>query len=102
VDDIARFVSPDTIIAAVEDNRPDPNYSPLQENLQRLHSMTDQDGKPFRIVKLPMPEPVSFRKRRLPASYVNFYIANGLVLVPVFNDKNDRVTLNILSELFPD
>jgi agmatine deiminase len=102
VDDIARFVSPDTIIAAVEDNRPDPNYSPLQENLQRLHSMTDQDGKPFRIVKLPMPEPVSFRKRRLPASYANFYIANGLVLVPVFNDKNDRVALNILSELFPD
>ena len=64
--------------------------------------MKDQDGRPLRVVKLPMPEPVWFDGQRLPASYANFYIANGLVLVPTFNDARDRVALNTLAELFPD
>jgi agmatine deiminase len=64
--------------------------------------MTDQDGNKLRVVPLPMPEPVYFADQRLPASYANFYIANGLVLVPTFNDKNDRVALNTLAKLFPD
>lgn len=102
VDDITRFVAPDTIVTMIENNPKDPNYIPLQENLRRLKSATDQEGHPFRIVELPMPRPVVFEGRRLPASYANFYIANGLVLVPVFNDPHDRLALNILADLFPD
>lgn len=102
VDDITRFVSPDTVVTAVESDPNDPNYEPLRENIRRLHSTTDQNGKPLAIVELPMPAPVIFEKRRLPASYANFYVANGLVLVPVFNDSNDRVALDILADLFPD
>ena len=66
-----------------------------------MRSATDQDGKPLAIIELPMPSPVLFEGRRLPASYANFYIANGLVLVPVFNDPNDRIALNTLTEFFP-
>ncbi len=102
VDDIARFVAPDTVLACVEHNAVDPNYEPLRENLERLRGATDQDGHPLRVVELPMPAPVVYRKQRLPASYANFYIANNLVLVPTFNDANDRRALNILAELFPD
>jgi agmatine deiminase len=102
VDDITRFVAPDTIVTMIESNRKDKNYSPLQENLRRLKSAIDQDGRPFHIVELPMPAPVIFEGRRLPASYANFYIANGAVLVPVFNDPKDRIALNILTDLFPD
>lgn len=101
VDDIARFVSTDTIVAATEPNRSDENYLPLQENLDRLRTARDRRGKPFRVVELPLPAPVVFDGQRLPASYANFYIANGLVLVPTFNDANDRVALNILAGLFP-
>ena len=97
VDDLARFAGPDTVVAVLEREPTDANFAPLQENLRRLRSMTDQDGKPLRVVELPMPGPVVFQGRRLPASYANFYIANGLVLVPVFNDRNDRRALNILS-----
>jgi agmatine deiminase len=102
VDDITRFVAPDTVVSAVESNPDDPNYEPLRENLRRLREATDQDGKPLAIIELPMPSPVIFEKRRLPASYVNFYIANGIVLVPVFNDPNDRIALDILADIFPD
>ncbi len=102
VDDITRFVSPDTVVTAIESNPDDPNYEPLRENIRRLRAATDQDGKPIAIVELPMPGPVHFEKRSLPASYANFYIANGIVLVPVFNDPNDRVALDILADLFPD
>jgi agmatine deiminase len=102
VDDITRFVSPDTVVTAVESDPSDPNYKPLRENIRRLRAATDQDGKPLSIVELPMPGPVVFEGRRLPASYANFYIANGVVLVPVFNDPNDRFALNILADLFPD
>jgi agmatine deiminase len=102
VDDITRFVTPDTVVTAVETNPDDPNYEPLRENIRRLRAATDQDGKPLAIVELPMPAPVIFEGRRLPASYANFYIANGLVLVPVFNDANDRIALDVLADLFPD
>jgi agmatine deiminase len=102
VDDITRFVSPDTVVTAIESNPGDPNYEPLRENIRRLREATNQDGRSLSIVELPMPGPVVFEGRRLPASYGNFYIANGLVLVPVFNDPNDRVALDILADLFPD
>ncbi|MHB8301970.1 MAG: agmatine deiminase family protein [Acidobacteriaceae bacterium] len=101
VDDIARFVDAQTIVAAVEQSRDDENYAPLQENLDRLRTARSLDGKPWRIVELPLPSPVIFERQRLPASYANFYIANGLVLVPTFNDANDRVALNTLADLFP-
>ncbi len=101
VDDIARFVDRTTIVAAVETNRDDENHAPLQENLERLHAARTRDGKPYRIVEVPVPSPVVFEKQRLPASYANFYIANRLVLAPTFNDANDRIALNILAELFP-
>jgi agmatine deiminase len=102
VDDIARFVSPRTVVAAVEKNQDDANYGLLQKNLARLRSATDQDGQRLQVVELPMPSPVWFRRRRLPASYANFYIANAVVLVPTFNDPNDRVALEILASQFPD
>jgi agmatine deiminase len=102
VDDITRFVAPDTVVSAVETNPDDPNYEPLRENIRRLRAATDQDGKPLAIIELPMPAPVIFEGRRLPASYGNFYIANGVVLTPVFNDPNDRIALDILADVFPD
>jgi len=101
VDDLTRFVSPDTVITMVEPNRKDANHKPLNDNLRRLQSATDQNGKPLTIVELPMPHPVIFEQRRLPASYANFYIANGIVLVPVFDDPNDCTALNTLAALFP-
>jgi agmatine deiminase len=101
VDDISRFVGPETVVTAVERNTKDANHEPLAENLQRLKAARTLDGKQFTIVELPMPRPVMFRGQRLPASYANFYIANGLVLVPTFNDSNDRIALNILAEVFP-
>jgi agmatine deiminase len=102
VDDITRFVAADTIVTVVEPDPLDPNHAPLQDNLQRLRQARDPEGNPFRIVELPMPGPVVFDGVRLPASYGNFYIANGTVLVPVFNDPNDRHALAILAGLFPD
>jgi agmatine deiminase len=102
VDDITRFVAPDTVVTAVETDPDDANYEPLRENIRRLRSATDQDGNSLSIIELPMPAPVIFEGRRLPASYANFYIANGVVLVPVFNDPNDRYALDILADLFPD
>jgi agmatine deiminase len=101
VDDLARFVSPTTIVAVVERDRSDVNYGALQENLTLLNSMKDTDGRPFRIETLPMPTPVYFDGQRLPASYANFYIANKLVIVPTFNDANDRIALDKLAGLFP-
>ena len=101
VDDITRFVAADTIVTAVEPDTSDANHEPLAENLARLKGARTLEGKQFTIVELPMPRPVVFRGQRLPASYANFYIANGLVLVPTFHDPNDRVALNILAELFP-
>ena len=95
----------DAVIAAVtvvEDDPKDANYGARQENLTLLKAMKDQDGRELRVETLPMPAPVYFEEFRLPASYANFYIANKIVLVPTFNDSNDRVALNILAKLFPD
>ncbi len=102
VDDLARFVGPHTVVVASEPDPADINHAPLLENETLLREMEDQDGRPLRVVTLPMPEPVYFDGQRLPASYANFYIANRLILVPTFNDVNDRVALNTLAELFPD
>ena len=102
VDDIARFAAPGTVLAVVEPSRNDQNHTPLQQNLERLRAMRDQDGKQLTVVELPMPKPVVYENTRLPASYANFYIANGLVLAPVFNDPNDRIALNTLAEVFAD
>ena len=101
VDDLSRFVSPDTVLTVVETNPKDINHKPLRDNLRRLQSATDQNGKPLNIVEIPMPSPVTFEQRRLPASYANFYVANSIVLVPIFNDPNDRIALNTLAQLFP-
>ena len=102
VDDIARFVSTDTIVAAAEHNTADENHLPLAENLDRLRTYKQPGGEPYKIIELPMPAPVIFDNERLPASYANFYIANGLVLVPTFNDANDRIALNTLADCFPE
>ena len=102
VDDITRFVGSDTILTAVEPNTADENHLPLAENLERLREARNLHGNPFVIRTLPMPAPVVFENQRLPASYANFYIANGLVLVPTFNDPNDRIALNTIAECFPD
>jgi agmatine deiminase len=102
VDDLARFVNTRTIVTVVEPNEADPNHGPLEENRLRLQEMTDNDGRQFNVVELPMPEPVWFDGQRLPASYANFFIANDRVLVPTFNDPNDRLALGILADLFPE
>jgi agmatine deiminase len=102
VDDISRFVAPATILTAIEPKTSDPNHAPLAENLARLKAARTPGGKQFTLVELPLPRPVVFRGQRLPASYVNFYIANGLVLMPTFHDPNDRVALNTLADVFPD
>jgi agmatine deiminase len=101
VDDLARFVNSRTVVAVVEKDPADPNYEPLQENLRRLGGLTDLAGRVLDIVTLPMPSPVWFSGQRLPASYANFYIANDRVLVPTFNDPQDRHALGILADLFP-
>lgn len=101
VDDLARFTGPRTVVAACEEDTTDSNHAALADNLRRLQAMTDVAGRPLRVVKLPMPALRTYRGERLPASYVNFYIANRLVLVPTFNDPADRVALRTLGRLFP-
>jgi len=101
IDDVARFVNERTIVAAREPNPADPNHAPLEENLARLRAATDADGRSFEVVELPMPRPITYSGQRVPASYLNFYIANGVVLVPTFNDPSDRVALATLAGLFP-
>ncbi len=102
IDDVARFVSNDIVVLAVEEDPSDDNYSRSLDNLRRLERAANQsDVRPFRIVNLPFPRPVTMNGERLPASYANFYIANGVVLVPTFNDPNDRIALNTLAELMP-
>ncbi len=101
VDDLARFVNRTTVVTMVENNSKDPNHAPLRANLRRLQAARDQDGRQLTIVEIPMPQPVVFEGRRLPASYANFYIANGIVLAPVFNRPNDRIALDTLAQLFP-
>jgi agmatine deiminase len=101
IDDLARFVNPTTIVCAYQEDQTDEDYHLLRENYQILGRSVDQNGKPLKIVKLPMPKVVSDEGQRLPASYTNFYIGNEKVLVPIFDHKNDRQALSILQELFP-
>jgi agmatine deiminase len=101
VDDIARFVAEDTVVLAVEHDPLDDNHARSMDNLRRLKLESDRRPDPLQIVELPFPRPVMMNGERLPASYANFYIANGVVLVPTFNDAQDRVALNILAELMP-
>ncbi len=101
VDDIARFTSPDTIACAYEYDPSDENHDVLKENFERLGRMTDTSGKPFKIVKLPMPGMVEIKGTRLPASYLNFYIGNDAVTVPIFSHENDIKAIEILKGLFP-
>ena len=95
VDDLARFVASQTVLLATEHDRSDANYEPLRENAAILR----ESG--LHVVPLPMPRPLVFQGQRLPASYANFYIANGIVLVPTFNDPADRLALNTLARVFP-
>jgi agmatine deiminase len=101
VDDLARFIDPHTVVLVRENDPADANYEALRENRERLAGMTDQDGAPLRVVSLPMPAPLHLDGVRLPASYANFYVANGVVLVPTFNDPHDREALATLASLFP-
>lgn len=107
IDDIARFVAPNMIVCALEEDPEDANYELLQDNLARLKSMTDANGRPFRIVTIPMPGIVGGTSTdtrnldRLPASYVNFYIANSVVLAPVFGHTNDARAVETLQRVFP-
>jgi len=109
IDDLSRFVNTTTIVTVVEEDPEDVNYSPLQTNYERLQDARDQDGAKFEIVKLPTPGKV-FRgavhadrpaEERLPASYANFYIGNGAVLVPIFGHENDKKALGMIGEFFP-
>jgi len=102
IDDICRFTNPRTLVLVQEKNRKDVNYRPLAENWERVQDLRLEDGTKPEVVPLPMPAPLYFDGCRLPASYANFYIANSAVLVPTFNDPNDRLALGILSELFTD
>ncbi len=102
VDDVCRFVNENTVVLVEEKNFSDENYNLLNENRERLQNISLQNGSKLNVVSLPMPSPQIFKRQRLPASYANFYISNYAVLVPTFNDTNDRIALGILSELFPD
>jgi agmatine deiminase len=101
IDDLTRFVNPTTVLTVLESNPRDENYDRLQANYERLRHMTDQDGRALRVLTLPMPRPVSYEGQRLPASYANFYIANDVVLAPVFGDPHDVEALHTLQEVFP-
>ncbi|HCY77067.1 MAG TPA: agmatine deiminase [Ignavibacteriales bacterium] len=102
VDDLTRFVNHNTVVTVIETRPNDLNYLPLMENREILEGAMLEDGSRLDIIELPMPAPVIFKGERLPASYANFYISNYAVLVPTFNDPNDRIALGILSELFSD
>ncbi len=101
VDDICRFVAPDTVVCCYEQNARAHNYAALAENMERLQGARLESGQRIKYVPLPMPAPLHFRGVLLPASYANFYILNGIVVVPTFNDSNDREALGILAEVFP-
>lgn len=102
IDDIARFLNPTTIAMAVEEDIDDANFPVLQDNLRRVRTLRDERNRLFRVVKLPMPGVVSYHGQRLPASYLNFYIANSSVIVPTFRHANDKIALESLQKEFPD
>jgi agmatine deiminase len=102
IDDLTRFVSADTVVTVVEPDPRDSNHAPLRDNLERLRAMSDQDGRPLRIVELPMPPPRYYEGQRLPVSYANFYVANGKVLLPGFDPSRDAAARAVLQPLFPN
>jgi agmatine deiminase len=102
IDDLTRFVNPSTVVTVTEEDPADPNYPILRENLRRLRLMRDQDGRPLTILELPMPGVIEYRGQRLPASYANFYIANQIVVVPIYRHPNDARAAAILQKAFPD
>jgi agmatine deiminase len=102
IDELARFVGPRTVVAAVEEDPADENYRPLADNVRRLRSATDEQGRALDVVPLPMPRAVYHDDRRLPASYANFYIANGVVIVPQFACPADALAIETLARLFPE
>lgn len=102
VDDLCRFVNPTTVVLIKEDRRRDGNWKALAENWEKIQDLRLENGSKPEVVALPMPEPLYFDNCRLPASYANFYISNAAVIVPTFNDPNDRRALGILGELFAD
>jgi agmatine deiminase len=101
IDELARFVSPTSVVTALENDPQDENYGPLQDNYRRLLTMSDARGRPLEVIPVPMPRPLFFDDVRLPACYMNFYVANGVVIVPQFNDPADRVAVETLARLFP-
>jgi agmatine deiminase len=101
IDDLTRFVDPTTVVTVVEEDSRDPNFAPLRDNLRRLMGMTDQDGRPLTVVTIPMPRPLYQGDQRLPASYANFYIANGVVLMPGYDPPRDEVARATLARCFP-
>jgi agmatine deiminase len=101
IDDIARFVSATTIVTVVEDDPADANYAPLQDNLHRLRLARDPKGRAYDVVTLPMPGAVLAEGEPLPASYANFYVANGVVLLPVYGHANDQRAADTVQRLFP-
>ena len=100
IDDVARFVSDNQIFLAYEKNRRDKNFKALDENYKILNQETDQYGKKLEIIKIPMPKPIYIDKIRVPASYLNFYIANKIVLLPTFNDPKDQIIIKIFEKYF--
>jgi agmatine deiminase len=102
VDDITRFVGPNTVVTVVEEDEDDPNYEPLELNLQRLRTMRLSNGSPLRVLKLPMPSRIVREGQRLPASYANFYVGNSVVLLPAYHDTNDAWAASVLKEAFPE
>ena len=102
VDDICRFVNENTVVACVEGNKKDANHKKLAQNIEILKNSKLENGNKLNVVEMPMPKRIDFESMRLPASYVNFLIGNGFVLVPTFNDINDYKALGILNELFPE
>lgn len=101
VDDLTRFVGESTVVTVLEEDPRDANYAPLRENLDRLRTMSDQDGRPLRVVTLPMPPALHHDGQRLPASYANFYIANGIVLLPGYHPPTDEIARTTLQKCFP-
>ncbi len=101
IDDLTRFVSPGKVVTAVEENTSDPNFAPLAQNLDRLRTYRMRDGSGLEVIELPMPSPFFWEGQRLPASYLNFYIGNDVILLPVFDDPNDTIAKARLQECFP-
>ncbi len=101
IDDLTRFVGPKKVVTIISDNTTDPDFTPLQENLKRLQAMTNQDGESLEIITITQPKPIFVQNFRIPASYANFYIANECVLLPVWNDSEDKNAITALERCFP-